>query len=402
MQLTLALAVICGYAGKAGGQEQTQIQLQPRSKQPFELVRSIEAIQDQVVLGNAAAQINLPKLIGQIAGRLLAADSAVWRDAKNARAAVVYTLSGGQPRVIRKILEFGGSPELETNLMKGTLAYVEGREAKAKQILLPIDAKTLAAAVGGHIAMIQAALVLPDDPSKAMRLLDQARLLSPGTLVEEAALRREIFLAGKMADLDQFSYLSSQYIRRFPHSVYADNFRRGFSESIMNFGLKSEASQFTKLKTLLNEMSATDQLELYLKIAQSGVVNGKIGLARLAAEQAVRLSKDGSIESARSRLYEAAALILTGSPETGVAELESVDATRLPKRDAELKEAVAAMAKQIRNDADESLSLNEPEPVQDAARPRPDAGANAATAALIFSAEAALKQADALLQRGAP
>ena len=221
----------------------------------------MEAIQDQVVLGNADAQIKLPKLIGQIAERLLAADPAVWRDAKNARAAVIYTLSGGQPRVIRKILELGTSPERETNLMKGALAYVERREAKAKQILLPIDAKTLAATVGGHIAMIQSALVSREDPAKAMRLLDQARLLTPGTLVEEAALRREIFLAGEIADLEQFSSLSSQYIRRFPNSVYADNFRRRFSDAITNFGLKSEASQFAKLEILLSELSSADQLQ---------------------------------------------------------------------------------------------------------------------------------------------
>lgn len=402
VKLVLGLVLICAYAGRALAEEEAKAQPESKSKQPFEIIRSMQAIQDQIVLGNGDAQGKMPKLIGQIAQRLLAADSSVWREAKNARAAAIYTLSGGQPRVVRKVLEYGVSPEQETLLMEGALAYAEGREAKAKQILLPIDAKALAPAVGGHIAMVQSALIAKMDPGKAMELLDQARILAPGTLVEEAALRREVFLADETGNLEKFASLSSQYIRRFPRSVYADNFRRGFSDAVARFGLTNEAGQFAKLESLLNEFADKDQLGLYLKIAQSGLIKGKIASARFAAERAIRLSKDGGAERARSKLYEAAALILTRSLDAGLVELDSVESARLPKRDAELKAAVGAIAKEIRKAPDASLSLNEPEPLQETAPARRESGVSAAASALIESAQGALRQTDEILGRSAP
>jgi chemotaxis protein MotC len=402
MKRMLGLVLICACAGGALGQEEARVQPNSKSKQPFEIVRSMQAIQDQIVLGNGEAQSKLPKLIGQIAQRLLAADSSVWREAKNARAVTTYTLSGGQPRVVRKVLEFGVSPAQETLLMEGALAYVEGREAKAKQILLPIDAKALAPAVGGHVAMVQSALIAKSDPGKAMELLDQARLLAPGTLVEEAALRREVFLSDETRNLEKFVSLSSQYIRRFPRSVYADNFRRGFADAVARFGLTNEASEFAKLENLLNEFADKDQLDLYLKIAQSGLIKGKIASAHFAAERAIRLSKNGGAERARSKLYEAATLILTRSLDAGVVELDNVESARLPKRDAELKAAVGAIAKEIRKAPDATLSLNEPEPLQEAAPARREPGVSAAASALIESAQGALRQTDEILGRSAP
>ena len=116
--LGLVLAAI--WAGHALGQGAGQ----PETKQPFEIIRSIQAIQDQIVLGNANAKAKLPKVITQLSERLLAANPEVWRNAKNAHAAVVYTLSGGPTKVIRKVIETGLSPALDLELMLGTLAYV--------------------------------------------------------------------------------------------------------------------------------------------------------------------------------------------------------------------------------------------------------------------------------------
>lgn len=400
-KLTLGLFSVFVFAGGAQGRDDVQGS-EPGGRQPFEIIRSMQAIQDQVVLGSAEAHAKLPKLIGRIAERLLGADPAVWRDAKNARAAVVYVLSGGRPRVVKKILEFGVSPEQETILMEGALAYVEGREAKAKHILSPIDARGLASPVGGHIAMVQSALIAKEDPAKAIQLLDQARILAPGTLVEEAALRRAIFLSDETKDFERFAALSSQYIRRFPKSVYADNFRKRFSDFVTHFGATSEAAEFVRLEKLLSEVDSENRLRLYLKIAQSGLLNGKIGAARLAAERAAGLSKEGSVEAARSMLYGAAALVLTNSLERGVGQLESLDASKLARRDAELKEAVVAIANQIRKDPEDSQSSTGGEPTRQAAILRRESEGVASASQLIESTESALDLTEAILKRSAP
>jgi chemotaxis protein MotC len=300
-----ALASFC--ASQALGEEGSR----PETKQPFEIVRSIQAIQDQIVRGNASAKGKLPKLIEQMAERLLASDHDVWRDPKNARAAVIYTLSGGQSRVIRKAIETGLPPQPELELMRGALAYVEEREAEAKKIFSTIDPKTVAPVAAGHVAMIKAALAAKENPGDAIRLLDLARILAPGTLVEETALRRELVLADEIADIDKFTFLSSEYIWRFPHSAYFDSFRQRFVASVLHFGLTVSPSQFAALEELVGQIDSAGQLALYLQIARKSIIDGKPGAALFAARKAVALAPAASAERARATLYESAALILT-------------------------------------------------------------------------------------------
>ena len=70
---------------------------------------------------------------------------------------------------------------------------------------------------------------LPTIRLLAQRMFDVARLLSPGTLVEEAALRRSIALASETKDVTHFLVSCSQYVRRFLQSPYASQFADALS-----------------------------------------------------------------------------------------------------------------------------------------------------------------------------
>ena len=52
----------------------------------------------------------------------------------------------------------------------------------------------------------------------------------PGGLVEEAALRREVFLVN---DGDKFMSLAGQYLNRFPKSPYAESFFKTFTTTLI-------------------------------------------------------------------------------------------------------------------------------------------------------------------------
>jgi chemotaxis protein MotC len=372
------------------------------AKQPFEIIRSIQAIQDQIVRGNASARAKLPRLIEQISERLLAADRETWRDPRNARAAVIYTLSGGQARVIRKVIEFGVSPGPELDLMRGSLAYVEGHEADAKKILAGIDAKALPSTVAGHVAMIQSALMAKEDPLQAMRLLDQARVLAPGTLVEETALRRELVLADQISDIEKFTYLTSEYIWRFPNSAYFESFRQRFISSAIHFALTAKPGEFAALEELVGQADSAGQLALYLQMAQRGIVEGKPSTARFAAGKAVLLSEDGRAERERAKLYESAALILTDQFEKGVAELETVDTSRLAKQDIELKGAITSLAKMIGNGTANSQTAEAPGRDEYRVSPSGEFSTVAAASELIDLVQRKLGQADEVLEGGGP
>lgn len=371
-------------------------------KQPYEIVRSIQALQDQLVLGNAPARAQLPKIIEKLGEQLLAADREAWHDSRNTRAAVVFTLSGGSPRVAQKILEAGVSSPVDIVLLRGALAYVQGHNAEAKRILQPIEPTALPPLAGAHIAVTQAALIARDDPRAAIRLLDLARVMAPGTLVEETALRRALVLADEMNDVDQFVRLADEYVWRFPKSVYFETFRQRFSSAALRFCFAAGKLDYSKIENLVSKLDAAGQLDLYLQIARRAVIGGKMDAARFAAAKATGLSGEGTSERARSMLYEAAALILTDQFQPGLAKLDSIDRSALPKHDAELREAIAAMASRI---GEMPRKLRE----DDAAEPEARRGtlpaaasASASASALIGLVEQRLSLADEVLERSRP
>lgn len=285
--------------------------------------------------------------------------------------------------------------------MAASLAYVEGQEETARRTLLAIDARTLAASLGGYVALAQSALTARADPRRALGFLDVARILAPGSLVEEAALRRSVLLAAEISDFRRFAAASSEYLRRYQKSLYAGQFRRRFSESLAPFGLTSDMGERGRLVNLLNELDASEQLSLYLLIAQAGILKGKIEPARFAAGQAMRLSQETGLEGARAKLYQAATTVLTLSPEAGLRELADVDASRLTKRDADLKDLISTMAGQIQKSGGDAESSSGVEPKEAHAAPQAEEGGRSPSL-LIESARMALSQADALLKGRAP
>jgi chemotaxis protein MotC len=333
--------------------------LAAQSRPPYEILRSMLALQDQIALGNTAALEALPGLSAQLAEKMIAADPAMWREPRNSRAAVVYVLSGGQPRVLQKVLAGGVYPIDDKKLMEGTLAYVEGHEAKARQILSEIDPRSLEAIVGGHVALAQGSLLAHSDPHKAIDLLDLAILLAPGTLVEEAALRREVFLAEQVGDFSKFSSSAGQYLRRFSKSGYSENFRKRFSATLIDIAVAGRLDQIMQLEKFFDEMSDAEQLQLYFIIAQSALANGKLDTARYASTRALQLTPHDSADATRAALYDGVVSVLARDCDLGLGVLDKLDRSKLTRRDASLADGALALAWEIRHWPEASRSLRQ-------------------------------------------
>lgn len=363
-------------------------------KAPFELVRSMQALQDQMAIGSFPAQAALPRLSNRIAEKLVAAPPEAWRDPRNAHALIGYLLAGGQARVGRKVLELGSVAEPQRKLLEGALAHVEGQEAKARQLLTTIDPRKYPGLLGAHLALVQATLFPKEDVGKIRHALDYARLLAPGTLIEEAALRREIVLFSDIAEIDRFILLASQYERRFKKSVYADNFHQRFAGSLVRLGILSDAARFERLDALIGEIrSNAERLDIYLMVAQAALLNGNVPVARIAAARAVGLATTPGVEAARATLYEGGAEVFGSDFDAGLAKIKSIDVTRLPQRDMEMAKALMSMTRRIHDwpsaEAQEAATADAvPETANPAAR---------ADTAAIDMAQQALAETDKLL-----
>ncbi|MFH1557275.1 MAG: hypothetical protein ABII76_20860 [Pseudomonadota bacterium] len=327
---------------------------------PMEAVRALQRLQDKVAAGSVEAVDGQRRMLAQIDKDFKAAPPAVWQDPRNARALVIHVLSGGNPAVLRGILAQEPLPALDERLLRGALAYVEGREEQALRLFGEIDARSLPNALGAQVAIAQAATTVRKDPARAAKLLDLARLLMPGTLVEEAALRRQILVASQSGDTDQFGRLSRQYLDRFSHSVYAGNFRQRFAAALTRMPFIDAADGFQRLDRLLQPLDEASRREIFLLVARSAVIQGKAKTTITAAERVLATAPPLSSDAERARLYKAAAQAAThdGFQQAQI-DLAALDRGRLTPPDAALLDAALVAADLVRtapNVADAGLA----------------------------------------------
>ena len=316
------------------------------SSEPYELVRSLQAVQDGIANGDTAAHGSHIALIRQIGEKLLAADASVWSNPQNGQAVVIYLLSGGAPQVVRKLPR--DKLNVDARLFDGALAYVEGRQEEARELLKDIKPRTIPSGMGGQVALVQGALFARSEASLAIERLDDARLLLPGTLVEEAALRREILLVGQAEDFDKFEFLTLAYIRHYRNSVYAGDFWQRFSTGMTQSSLALDDRRFARVVALLEQIDRASRLKLYLVIARAALVRGRLAVARLASERALTLSADATADRERAHLFRGASRALTDEYDGGFAELKALDRSKLPERDVLLLNATVQLALDVR------------------------------------------------------
>ncbi|MDR6333807.1 chemotaxis protein MotC [Xanthobacter flavus] len=373
---------------------------------PVTLVRRLQRLQDLIAAGSTAGIAQQRAMITEMDAAFGDADPSVWQDPANARALVMYFLGGGNPAVLRAIINREPKPNIDEKLLTGSLLYLEGREEPALRQLGEIDARKLPNGIGGQIALAQAALTVRSDPAKASRLLEVARLLMPGTLVDEAALRRAVLVAAQAGDLDQFERLSGQYFSRFRHSAYAGNFRQRFAAALSRMNVLATPDGLSRLDALLAPLDEEARREVFLLVSRSAIVEGKTALATTAAERAMVLAPAASRDAERARVYLSAAQAATPDRyKTAEEALKAIDRARLDPSDQALLEAARRTAELIRR-ADEAPSqTTSPAPaaapsapaVVASAQPARTAGDEKPSAALT-KAQAKLGEIDSLLK----
>jgi chemotaxis protein MotC len=356
--------------------------------EPYQLVRQLQALQDRTAQGSVEALAAQRSVIATIDRAFAVASPSVWQDARNAVAAVGFVLSGGPPTILKTLVAAETKPAVDERLLKGVLAYAEGRESEAYGYLTPLDAVSLAPSIAAQVAMAQSALAVRTDPPLAMRLLAVARLLAPGTLVEEAAIRRQIFVADQLRDDQAVQSLARQYLDRFRRSVYAGNFRERFAAALSHMDFINDPAQFPRLDDMLASVEPEARADLYLTIALAGVVNGRLNAARLAATRALPLTAQGSTGQMRARLYRAAVTIASAKTfDAAVADYAAIDRARLLPQDVPLAEAVGIAIAAVRSGTEVSV-----------ARLTPAGADQDQPPAVIARANDALKTVDTLLK----
>jgi chemotaxis protein MotC len=313
-----------------------------------DLVDELRRMQAKVAQGDKAAyaaELNQLKTIG---AAIATAGPETWKSKRDADSLVIYILSGGSLADVGPLLKGDAVVESERSLARGALAYVTNHETDAITLLKEANLTALDARLAGEVAFARSVLETKRDAKAAANLLDWARLLAPGGLVEEAALRREIALLAEAKDVTRLAMLTRQYVTRFSASLYAPDFLRGLASAVVRLGLADDPANYKLITNAVASLPADGRRAFLLNLAKSGIVNARFGVAALAATEALESSKTESPEAMRARLYLAAGRLFSDGYDAAIADLRTLSESKLDRGDASLLSAARRVAAQLR------------------------------------------------------
>jgi chemotaxis protein MotC len=314
----------------------------------IDMVDDLQRLQYQISQGDKsayAAQLNQLKAIG---AAIAAANVESWEDKRVADSLVIYILSGGSLADVVPLLQGDAVIDSERSLARGALAYVTSHEADAIALLGELDLNALDARLAGQAAFARSVLETKRDAKRAVELLDWSRILAPGGLVEEAALRREIGLVAEAGDVRRVTMLTRQYSTRFGASIYAPDFFRDLAGGVGRLGLADDPANYRLFSGATGALSPDARRDFLLTLARSAVVNARFEAAAAAATEALQGARTDTSDDARARLYLAASRIFSDAYDAAVNDLQRVDASKLDRADTILLASARRAATELR------------------------------------------------------
>lgn len=279
---------------------------------PIQTVRVFSALQERIVNGSIEALRSQAGLAREIGSHLLKFDAAAWKDTRNREAAIKFALMGGDPRVIEELEAKKTFEGVEATLANGALAFAYGDRKQAEADFRSIDPRSLTPGVGAYVALITAVLVGPSDPLKALALCDEARLLSPSTAVEEAALRLTIELAILANAASRFDAAVVRHLRRFPNSLYAQTIDTRVARVLAARNPKLNANSSPLIAIASDDIPAERRLGLLTELTKAALRGGSAEMAAIAAGQLRTLATDDAALVDLCRAAETAFALLSG------------------------------------------------------------------------------------------
>lgn len=319
----------------------------PSGRHAYELMRELRQLQDRVALGDADSILAQRGLIEKITEEFEKADDAVWADARNGRAVIAFVLSGGDVKVLRGLLLRGQPASVDANFGRAIHAFASNRRGEALDHFAAIDPLKLDPSISGQVALAQAELAARTDLDKALEKLDVARLLAPGTLIEEAAFRRQISILSGQKKFARADVMLEIYFRRFPRSGYGGALKRQIVRFMVERPPLNGEAGSALLVTALERLGKRDRQEMYVEMAKEAVGRSRRDIVEFAGEKALALFEDGSPGQYRAKIYLDAMRVASLEADKAKERLEGLKQNTQVKDELELIAAAQAIADEI-------------------------------------------------------
>ena len=313
---------------------------------PAKILRSLQFVQDSVVMGDHAAREMQKYLLETMDTTLRTSEASVFEDEHNADAALAYIMSGGNPQTLEYLVARDVQGNFDSRVINVLQKYFNGRGQQAEKVIADILPEYRNGVLGPYLMLIAGNIAINRDPVASLAFFDDARLTAPGSIIEEAALRRSIIATMQAKQPEKtFEYIR-KYAVRFLHSPYASQ----FADLFVNFIVESNgAVTHEKIAEIAQLMDPDRAEEIYLRIARQASLRGEVKLASFATGEATGLtSQTGEMARAPlSKLYSGLAGVPGQDVRSASEALASIPNDELSPRDIALRDAAKTIAEQI-------------------------------------------------------
>ncbi len=311
--------------------------------EPYQTVRSMQLVQDRIADGDHAAMPMQSRVLGLADKSMREADANVFsEDDRNFQALLVYGMSGGNPVTLDVVMARIKLTDQQKLVGEAVSQYLRGNIGGAAVSLQAIATENMPAASRSFLSLIKGSIIAREQPAQALQLFNFARLEAPGTLVEEAALRRSLPLAVEVKDGAVFLRLAGQYARRFLRSPYATQFADELVKGIIALYGTIELEQ---VEEVIGEMTPAHRKVVYLRLARTSAIDGLKELSDFAAAKAAEYGGvPGVANDARALLYANLTSVASDNAEDVLTTLRKIDREQLNPADKQLLDAAISVA----------------------------------------------------------
>ena len=309
------------------------------------LLRTLLQVQDRIADGDDNAQPLQDHLLKLLDAGLGEIQPSAELSPDEFRALVIVGVVGKKSPSILRSLARKHQSQSNSRITLAVLQYRKGRRKAAIEAFSKIRMRRIDPALQPYLAFAQANLRARGSPRAAIDYYNLVRLSAPGTLLEEASLRRLMALHIREADGGSFVAASKQYVRRFLKSPYRTQFLRTLQKGVIQLRDSIPAEEVRAIGVLMPDQFAAS---FYMHTVRSALQAGHLKLADYVTELLIALSeenRDVQINASLLQLLKYLSMIADEDPATLQARLSGIDESQLEKDD----QALLRDAKSIMN-----------------------------------------------------
>jgi hypothetical protein len=253
--------------------------IRPKSQTSLvgQAMREISALQARLAQGAVGSPQELKASMLR-AEKIFTSNHAMLESNEDIQSLAQYVLSGGNPSVASGVLQNPKISAQHKDLVQGVVSYATADLAKAREKLLPLDGKRFNKLLDAQLTMVQVQLEQEADTGRNLERLSYVANIVPGTLIEEAAIRRMIALLARPNHSKNVLYWTSRYLRRFSNSLYYQDFETSFIDAVVQYSRDETKIQESLLGGMLSNADEKKAESLSRKILLAAVESGNTEL----------------------------------------------------------------------------------------------------------------------------